>query len=37
MNHFAAIQKKLEEYELGEYMLGVKKMSAEEVAKVVHD
>ena len=28
---------KLEEYELGEYMLGVKKMSAEEVAKVVHD
>ena len=28
---------KLEEYELGEYMLGVKQMTAEEVAKVVHD
>lgn len=28
---------KLEEYELGEYMLGVKKMSAEEVAKVYHE
>ena len=27
----------LEEYQLGEYMLGVKKMSPEEVAKVVHD